>query len=312
MPSAVHSAENRKSARAAVLDWAGEARQWREGWGNSIPDKAYDGYPFDASDEGVHLQVRSDRESRLWCFSVEHDDARESARHWRLEAFVADRGTHDELGVRVFCQPGEAVKFVPSSTPALVKTFIRDNQLVDAGCPVTARVVDAGDDDSFTDFVDLLLSRERRLPLVVLTQGRDSRHDGYAVNPEQCARVLQGFAHVVALPEEQSFWLTDELGKTVSAYGGAVRTYNPGFHAEADPYDHPLLLQERIEEGTGPRAFEQVLARKLRAATVGSPAMLELWPEAPVVDDVATVTRLRGREGFAEGFRKMLGAFKRS
>lgn len=309
MPSALHSADNRKQARTAVLDWAGNARYWREGWGNSIPDKAHDGQPFDASDEGVHIEVRADKAAALWCFQVEHDDVREAAREWRLEAFVADRGTHDEVGVRVFCKPGTPVRFVPSSTPALVKTFIQHHQLVDDASPVTATCIEAEDDASFNRFTDLLFSRVRRLPVVVLSQGQATRNGGYALNLDQCARALQGYAHVVALAEEQTYWLSDELGRGLSVYGGAVRTYMPGFHGEADPHDHPLQLAERMEQG-GARSFDQVLPRRLRALTV-SPERLARWPERPAAQEVARRTGLRTRD-VVDGLKRALGTLKRA
>lgn len=309
MSSALHSPENRKQARTAILDWAGNARYWREGWGNSIPDKAYDGQPFDASDEGVHIEVRADKDSELWCFRVEHDDVRDEAREWCLEAFVADRGSYDELGVRVFCKPGAPVRFVPSSTPALVKTFIQRHQLVDDGSPVTPTCMEAEDDASFNRFIDLLLSRERRLPVVALSQGQATRNGGYALNLDQCARALQGFAHVVALPEEQTYWLSDELGRELSVYGGAVRTYMPGFNAEVDPRDHPLQLAERIEQG-GPHSYDQALARRLRAHTV-SPERLAQWPERPAVHEVARRTGLRAPDVVAR-LKRALGTLKRA
>ena len=312
MPSALHSAENRAAARTQILDWAGESRPWRDGWSGSIPDKAYEGRPFDAADDGVHIEVRADSENKMWCFEVEHDDSRDPARHWRLEAFVADRETHDEMGVRVFCQPGAPTRFVPSNTPAIVKSLVRDNHMVDAGSPVTSKPLEADHDDSFEDFLDLLLSRERKLPLVLLTERRGARAPSYTVSPEKCAQILQGFAHVVALPEEQSSWLGDELGRAVSAFGGAIRTYMPGFHAEANPYDHPLYLPERIEQRSGGWTFEQTLARKLRALTVDTDSKLALWPQRPEVREVARVPGFPSRERLTQGLKKALGALKRA
>jgi hypothetical protein len=201
---------------------------------------------------------------------------------------------------------------VPSSTPAPIKSLIRNNQMVDAGAPVTSHPLEADHDDSFEDFLDLLLSRERKLPLVLLTERRGARAPSYLISPEKCAQVLQGFAHVVALPEEQSFWLCDELGKAVGAFGGAIRTYMPGFHAEANPFDHPLFLPERIEQHSGGSPFEQTLARKLRALTVDTESKLALWPQRPEVAEVARVPGFPGRERLTQGLKKAFGAFKRA
>jgi hypothetical protein len=51
--------------------------------------------------------------------------------------------------------------------------------------------------------------------------------------------VLQGHRH--------TFELTDTLGdRRMSSYWGAARAYMPGWSRHDDPYDHPLLVGDRL------------------------------------------------------------------
>lgn len=114
------------------------------------------------------------------------------------------------------------------------------------------------------DLVELLLDHRRRLPVVVLTPTGATGHG--LVDPRKVASRVIGLAHVVEIVErEATFLLSDRLGNLLSVYGGAIRTYWPGFTLEANPLSHPLWLPERVEaieaSGTGvARRLEQMLA----------------------------------------------------
>jgi hypothetical protein len=299
-----HGADNREGLRAAVLDWAGNSRRWRGGWRESIPDSAYAGSPFETLEEDVHLQVTKSADNKVWSFHVEHPDSARP-RRWKLEAFVADRDTRDEVGVRVFCQaaPGE---FVHSNSPALVKSFVQEHQLLDAGFDVKDAPIVVEDDDSYERFTDLILASERRLPVVVLSGLASKAVDGkYAVAPAPLARSLQGVAHVVGLPANQCQWLSDELGRDLGVFRGAVRVYMPGFNAHADKQDHPLYLAERIVMDKSQKSFDKLLGRRIRGSTVDTSEKLSAWPQA---DAVAAKSGLN----LFEGLRRALGLFKRN
>ena len=292
---------------ASVLDWAGNSRKWREGWRESIPDTAYDGTPFEAMEDAVHLQASRSVDGKLWCFHVEHPDFGPNPRRWKLEAFVADQGTHDELGVRVFCEASPR-EFIPSNTPALVKSFITEHVILDAGVALTNAAMVAEDEEAYGRFTDLLHASERRLPVVVLSQQTSREADAaYAIKPDVMARALQGLAHVVALPASQATWLSDEVGRDLSVFRGAIRVYMPGFHAHAEKHDHSLYLPDRIETHPSPRSFDKQLARRLRMRTVDSKEKLEAWPR------VETEVVATGKaQSLFEGLRRALGLFKRA
>jgi hypothetical protein len=70
---------------------------------------------------------------------------------------------------------------------------------------------------------------------------------------------------VAVLPRATSFHWTNRVGKTWSAFGGAVRTYRPGLDFEEDmPVEHPLALPESIvfwrhNNSSGEHAFTSFL-----------------------------------------------------
>ncbi|MBN3761364.1 hypothetical protein G3O01_11110 [Burkholderia sp. Ac-20365] len=213
---------------------------------------------------------------------------------WRLEAFVADRHTHDEVGVRLFAEHMEEGA-APSSTPSLVKTFIHRHKLLDAGFALSEQPVYIETDDKYEAFLSLLRAPDRRLPIVAISQRRTgSPH--YLLDPERAARALQGFAHVVALPSARSFRLTDDLGRKRSVFHGAVRTYMPGFTNDGDRGNHHLYLAERVTTASSAgRPFEDVLAARLRRASVDISGGGRDWPDAreSVCPPVSLVERLR-------------------
>lgn len=273
LASSKHSESSRSEARTRVLDWA------RGKWPGLIPPHAYEGKAFEHDQAGLRIAATSNADSTLWAFRSEHLDSRES-RTWVTEALVADLGPTDAFGVRNSCSTlsGEAI---PASSPRFLRDFIAHHSLLDAGTPVAAMSHFVAESDSFDRFMSLLLSHERSLPVVVLTQLPQSTD--YAVDPVKLARDVQGLAHVFCLPPAMTFGLSDQLGKTLSVFHGAVRTYYPGFSGNAEPWRHHLVFPQRItewedESGTGPAAFEQFLSRQLHLFSVGTPAKVEQLP----------------------------------
>lgn len=127
----------------------------------------------------------------------------------------------------------------------------------------------------------MLLSPDRTLPVVVLT--RPPAAPASPVNAMKLARRVQGLAHVCCLPPPATLLLTEQLGRRLSVFDGAVRAYHPGFFAEADPLKHPLVRAARVNEWvgkdtTGPTAFTQFLVEQLHAFSVSTPEKLDSLP----------------------------------
>lgn len=273
LASSKHSESNRSDARTHVLDWA------RGKWPGLIPPHAYEGKAFEHDQAGLRIAATSNSDGTLWAFRSEHLDSHES-RTWVTEAVVADLGPMDSLGVRNSCSTlsGEDI---PASSPRFLRDFIAQHSLVDAGFPVAVSAHFVTDTDSFDRFMALLHSPDRSLPITVLTQLPHSTD--CAINPAKLARDTQGLAHVFCLSPQMTFALSDQVEKTLSVFHGAVRTYYPGFSTESDPWQHHLVLPQRIaewedENGIGPAAFEQFLSRQLHLLSVGTPAKIEQLP----------------------------------
>lgn len=275
LASSKHTEANRTEARTRVLDWA------RGKWPGLIPPHAYEGKAFEHDQAGLRIAATSNIDNTLWAFRSEHlGNDRNESRTWVTEALVADLGPTDAFGVRNSCSTlsGEEV---PASSPRFLRDFIAHHSLVDGGVPVSAVPNFVEDMNSFTRFMALLLSPDRSLPIVVLTQLPHSTD--YALDPIKLAKDTQGLAHVFCLPQAMTFGLSDHVGKTLSVFYGAVRTYYPRFSVESAPWQHHLVFPQRIAEwndeaGTGPVAFEQFLSRQLHSYSVGAPAKIEQLP----------------------------------
>lgn len=111
------------------------------------------------------------------------------------------------------------------------------------GAPVAPRMLSALE---IPDFVQsLLLSPGRTYPVALLAPLEGG---GYALDPESLSRELLGVAPLYVVDEHSAtFRLTDLLrDKRLSCFFGALRFYMPGFTAADDPYDHPLLVHDRL------------------------------------------------------------------
>lgn len=273
LAGANHSPENRTAARQRVLQWADKK------WPGLVPPEAFAGQAFEYDQAGLRIAACSSSDGALWAFRSEHLDPRES-RTWVTEAVVADVGPTDAFGVRNSCNT-MGTEPVPASSPRFLRDFIAHHALTDAGVSVTAQAQDVTNGSALGHLIALLLSPHRVLPVVVLTPL--SGGVTYAVDPVQLARDTQGLAHVFRLSPAMAFGLSDELGRALSVFHGAIRTYYPGFTRDADPWRHHLVFAQRIaewadENGVGTQGFEQFLSRQLHHFSVNAPAKIEQLP----------------------------------
>lgn len=131
--------------------------------------------------------------------------------------------------------------------------------------------------DEVGDFVeDVLCNPERTLPVVVLSP--DAWSGRLSLDPRSLHSKLAGSAEVAVLGDKfAAFAWTDEVGKLLSCFDGAVRVYWPGFTLDDQPRQHPLHLATTIRkiEGRSGRWVE-TLRDRLHAASVHAFAQSEV------------------------------------
>lgn len=277
LASSIHSVDNRASARQAILGWA------RRKWPGLIPPKAYEGNAFEHDQAGLRIAATGSEDGTLWAFRSEHLGT--ESRTWITEALVADLGPCDAFGVRNSCST-ITTDPIPVSSPAFLRTFVAEHSLVDAATPVTAKAQYIENEGDLARFLVLLASPDRSLPIVAVSRLINS--DGYAIDPQRLARQVQGLAHVYCIEPRMTYGLSDEFGKPLSVYNGAIRTYYPGFSHTSDPWKHDLIFPQRVSDwtdeiGAGSEAFERYLTRHLHLFSIGSPARIEQLPSYFVI-----------------------------
>lgn len=155
------------------------------------------------------------------------------------------------LAVRVLCA---SLPFADApiafSRPRIVLDLAKNFVLRDAR-PISDEPWKIQSIEDLADLYILLVDPTRSLPVYLLTQpdphrfGRPVRD--YLLDAAYFARKLQGLGTVVTLPRELNAEWTDYVGKTWSAFMGAVRTYLPALTFDEDrPTNHPLALAHRI------------------------------------------------------------------
>ena len=180
---------------------------------------------------------------------------------WLTTAIVARRGGQIEISVVIRLRY-ESFTLTPLDfevgPPRAVRDLIQrfDCRIRDIPLSVTGGSIG---DEEVAELVEVLVAQSRRVPIIVVST--DPYTERYLIDPKALQNSVAGHAVVLALKDKWSaFRLTDAVGKQLSVYNGAVRLYWPGFGLDADPYDHPLFLPMRIQEGDPARFGRDVFS----------------------------------------------------
>ena len=254
----------------------GEVRDEVSRWmqdraGRSLPAEAWRGEGFQlAGDDPLRVEAAPD--TGRWTARLEEADGDAPDRSWTTEAEIAKDGEAISVHVRRGCATrGESPPVL--SVPDLVRWIAdRFRVLVDAR-PIGAgpRLVDTP--ERAEELLALLCDPEReRDVLAIATHDRDDDPSTTLIAPQSVFERTLGAAHVAVVTATATFALTDRVGKELSVFRQAVRTYKPGFDPyRAQPYDHPLAVGTRISAWDGgPEAFEDFLVATCLRATVAA------------------------------------------
>lgn len=248
-----------RTARQAILAWF-ETKLRQE-----LPAEAWEFKSFALDRVGETASVVALESPDYWALCYEHADHAVPGRRWSVEATVAvpPQGGRAQFGLRL------RARLHPNDTdfefrlPRFVRDIAAAPGLDDDGVALDETPLFIDDADGVADLVALLENPARRRPVHVVTLPNFQNDPRTAViDTARLQRACLGVAHVAVLTSDAAFHLTDTIGRELSVFGGAVRTYRPGFtRTTTDPYAHPLSLMRTIETWgeQGPRDFEGFL-----------------------------------------------------
>ena len=172
-------------------------------------------------------------------------------RTWTTEITLGRQGDGSpQMGLRLLVGTPEAELPIIPHVPGVLQQIAKTCGLSAGPFPLTAHAWRINTDADVEDLVAMLKSEDRRLP-VLLASGDERAEDPSAplIDVDALARATIGIAHVIAVPADRTYPLSDAFGKVLSVYHGAVRMYLPGFNAASDPYQHRLFLSDGIIRG---------------------------------------------------------------
>jgi hypothetical protein len=233
--------------------------------GSKLPIEAWSLKSFEMNEIGEQRTAAVGlTDPPYWAARLDDADRAVARRVWSTEIGVGlDHNLDVIFGTRLLCVTrGENPPYIPS-VPGFVKFVLAsgmcelDGELAD-GIPRTVST-----EQEVDWLVTLLEHKNRAGDVIVLSQQEeDGNPSSTALDAHKLANALQGIAHVVILTSKASYLLTDRVGKELSVYRQAVRTYRPGFRSWLDdPLRHHLAIAPRIRnwEDGGPNGFESSL-----------------------------------------------------
>ncbi len=242
---------------------------------STIPSEAWEGSGFHCGVAGNSIECVAIPNDDVWALRLTHPDMPHGdvpaipGRHWTTDLALRRGEAGIAFGVRVFCtSQAYSEAEIALTRPKVVRFFGESFGLAHVR-PLDGRVWYLNTEDDLDAFRDWLADPKRLLPVYLLTEA-DTRRvpvnvSRYMLDEQWLAKMTQGLAHVAVLPRDTSFAWSDRVGKTWSAFGGAVRTYRPGLDFEEElPTEHPLAMPENIVfwrhgDLSGERAFASFL-----------------------------------------------------
>jgi len=278
-------------AQKTILRWL----QTRVG---NLPTEAWGGQTFEHMTPGrfaagVKIELA---DGEYWSVRCDDPDATIPGRTWTTEISLARQGDNAKFGVRlIVATTEEKPNYIPS-IPNIVRQLADEPGLLRNSRPLSMTPLFVDDDDKLDDLVNLLVDSRRKNPVFVISldENENSLQDAI-IDARKLAQRVIGVAHVVVIAGRQAFGLSDILGRSLSVFKRAIRTYRPNLTIEDDPYRHPLALAKQIEnwEGEGPEAFVNML---IRTATRNSIQTADEEKELPSFTKVKQIALQYQRE----------------
>ena len=241
-----------------LADARGMACQWIEAKiARPLPAAIRDGETFSDELHGQRVETFALDGGREWTLRYTRPDEplpdrpAEPGRTWTTDLWLREETDRVRIAVRDRCtstndERGQPPMFRPRLVRDLSNRFGMQDVRVFSQEPWIIDGVAALD-----KLHAFLLDADRRCSVVLLTEV-DSRRVPirtlpFLLDAHRLAKACQCAAHVVALPQQMTFGWSERVGRTWSAFQGAIRVYRPGLDLDRDElHRHPLIMPERV------------------------------------------------------------------
>jgi len=227
-----------EAARLEILNWAAQQV------GDRLPDVAMGGRSFEHLRGGRTCIGAgfADDQRALWALRVDRPDANIAQRTWTTEIVVghASSGTSALFSLRLLVSSPETTLQIEPAVPGLVRQVATACGLQQGGSRLDATPWHIASEQDALELVAALLNPGRVVPYLICSVAERETQPG--INTQLLAKVTLGIAKVVVVPAAHTWVLTQQLGKPLSVFNGAVRAYMPGFSYDANPYAHRLFF----------------------------------------------------------------------
>jgi hypothetical protein len=245
--------------------------------------------------------VIEEKDSRTWALRVEDPDREMAGRIWTTElSLLSRRNQATSFTVRQLVgSPEISLEEVEPHVPGIVRQIIKRPGLMSGGFQLADYPLPIKSEAGADLLLRALIEPSRTLPIIVLTVPSSSA-DEYAplLNATILSQACAGLAIVVVIPSRYTWKLTQEFGRQLSVYEGAVRIYQKGFSIDANPFSgHDLILPDRF---TTPEGSARTMKRLRWSAALGSVTGLVLGTDLPTFG----LLRLRSLEQRQDTLRK--------
>ncbi len=272
-------------ARATILNWLRDSQNI-----HAIPDSGWHGDRFEIdSTEGRPVFVET--LDGFWAMRYDNPDASIPGRAWRTEAILGLEGEAALVGLRLSVISREWGAQYFRSVPNVVRSLVSEPGLEDHGFRLSGESVPVTTADDVRVLVQLLESEGRTRPVFVISENENGE---FEIDPSHLAMRTAGIAHVVTIGNRATWLLKNEIGDSLSVYGGAVRTYAKGFDRFSARFrDHRLALPDWIRRRfDDPESFVGLLSRHAIDASVDLPDLEDRLPSFAFFRRIASEQRL--------------------
>ncbi|MBO6756356.1 MAG: hypothetical protein JJ902_08525 [Roseibium sp.] len=233
------------SARKCILDWVQRKA------GTNLPEHAWQGQDFELPHSGrnaaaINLDVD---QISLWALRHEDPDKSIPGRTWTHEVTIGGRkGDVPFLTVRQIMTTQEDNYSIEAAVPFFLNNIAQNGGLLANEQKALGDPSVLQSDDEAKVLGDWLIDPNRQIPVYMLSVAdASSVSNEPIIDAKKLARNTLGLAQVVIVPAMLTWYFTERFGKARATFGGAIRSYLPGFSDDSDPYDHRLVLSERLQ-----------------------------------------------------------------